>query len=262
MSKPLLQVRDLSVVYGRRNAATHALSTVDLDVAVGGRLAVIGESGSGKTTLALALARLLPPEAVVEGSIAWPGLDRSPVGGRDIGYVFQDPGSSLNPVLTIGEQVSEGARRHLGLSRGAAKKRALELLERVRIPDPEAALRAYPHQFSGGQRQRIAIAAAIAANPLVLIADEPTSALDMVVQAGIVRLLDRLVRDEGMSLILITHDIALASGLADAIAVFRDGRLVETGPTPQLLSRPANAYTRMLINSHIDFTSPRLIEAG
>lgn len=259
----LATVRGLSVSYQRDGVRTFALKNVDLDIPAGARLAIIGESGSGKSTLALALAGLLPPEARLHGAIEWPGLGHAPVAGRDIGMVFQDPGSSLNPVLTIGEQVVEGAVHHLRLGRAAARQRALELLQRVRIPDAAAALQAYPHQFSGGQRQRIAIAAAIAARPKLLIADEATSALDMVVQAEIVELLDGLVRAEGMSLVFITHDIALASRLADGIAVFRDAALVEAGRAAALLADPAQAYTRTLIATHIDFASPRLIgEAG
>lgn len=260
MSAPLAEIRGLSVSYERDDARSFALQGVDLDIAKGRRLAVIGESGSGKSTLALALAGLLAPQARVEGSIGWPGLAHPPVAGRDIGMVFQDPGGSLNPVLTIGEQVAEGAVRHLGLDWRAARSHALVLLERVRIPDPQAALRAYPHQFSGGQRQRIAIAAAIAAKPGLLIADEPTSALDMVVQAEIVALLDELVREAGMTLIFITHDIALASGFADDIAVFQRARLVEKGAAQVVLTKPAHAYTKHLLAAQIDFSTPRLID--
>ncbi|EKF18267.1 ABC transporter ATP-binding protein [Nitratireductor pacificus] len=259
MTEPLATLRGVSVSYAREGGRAFALREVDLAIAKGERLAIIGESGSGKSTLALALAGLLPPEAAVSGQIDWPGFAEGPRAGRDIGMVFQDPGSSLNPVLTIGELVSEGAVRHLRLGRAEARQRALDLLARVRIPQPEAALDAYPHQFSGGQRQRIAIACAIAASPKVLIADEATSALDMIVQAEITALLDMLVREDGMSLIFITHDIALAAKLADSIAVFRDAMLVEAGPARQVLGRPVQDYTRSLIATHIDFSSPRLI---
>ncbi|MFC5585120.1 ATP-binding cassette domain-containing protein [Nitratireductor kimnyeongensis] len=260
MSAPLAEIRGLSVSYGRDDARNFALQHVDLDIAKGRRLAVIGESGSGKSTLALALAGLLAPQARIEGKIGWLGLAHPPVAGRDIGMVFQDPGGSLNPVLTIGEQVAEGAVRHLGLDWRAARSHALALLERVRIPDPQAALRAFPHQFSGGQRQRIAIAAAIAAKPGLLIADEPTSALDMVVQAEIVALLDDLVREAGMTLVFITHDIALASGLADDIAVFQRAQLVEKGAAQAVLTKPAHAYTKHLLAAQIDFSTSRLID--
>ena len=162
-------------------------------------------------------------------------------------------------MLSVGEQIAEVARRHLGLGWREAYGHALDLLARVRIPEPQAALRAYPHQLSGGQRQRVAIASAIAAKPKLLIADEPTSALDMIVQAEIVALLDALVREDGMTLLFITHDIALASGFADRIAVFRSARLVEFGPTADVLARPQDAYTKHLIASHIDLATPPLI---
>ncbi|EJB02009.1 ABC-type dipeptide/oligopeptide/nickel transport system, ATPase component [Rhizobium leguminosarum bv. trifolii WSM597] len=259
MSGIFCSLRQLSVSYrrGRNNAA--ALEGVDLDIATGERLAIIGESGSGKSTLARALAGLLPDGAKVGGEMLWPALGHPPRPGRDFGFVFQDPGTSLNPVLTIGEQIAEGARRHLGLSWKQASLRAEELLGRVRMPEPDKAMRAYPHQLSGGQRQRVAIAAAIAARPALLIADEATSALDVVVQAEIVRLLDGLVREDGMTLLFITHDIALASGFVDRIAVFRDARLVEAGPVHSVLSAPESGYTAALLASHRDLATPPLI---
>ncbi|MBB4293645.1 peptide/nickel transport system ATP-binding protein [Rhizobium leguminosarum] len=257
MSGIFLSLRQLSVNYDRNGLA--ALAGVDLDIVAGERLAIIGESGSGKSTLARALAGLLPDGATVDGEMLWPGLGHLPRPGRDFGFVFQDPGSSLNPVLTIGEQVAEGARRHLGLSWKQAYIRAEELLERVRIPQPDKVMQAFPHQLSGGQRQRVAIAAAIAAKPQLLIADEATSALDVVVQAEIVRLLDGLVREDGMTLLFITHDIALASGFVDRIAVFRNARLVEAGPVRSVLSAPKSDYTAALIASHRDLATPPLI---
>ncbi|WP_049736373.1 ABC transporter ATP-binding protein [Rhizobium ecuadorense] len=258
MSGIFCSLRQLSVAYARGNAVA-ALDRVDLDIKVGERLAIIGESGSGKSTLARALAGLLPDGAKVGGEMLWPALGHPPRPGRDFGFVFQDPGASLNPVLTIGEQIAEGARRHLGLSWKQASLRAEELLGRVRMPESGKAMRAFPHQLSGGQRQRVAIAAAIAAKPALLIADEATSALDVVVQAEIVRLLDGLVREDGMTLLFITHDIALASGFVDRIAVFRDARLVEAGPVHSVLSAPASGYTSALIASHRDLTTPPLI---
>ncbi|MBY5323884.1 ABC transporter ATP-binding protein [Rhizobium leguminosarum] len=260
MSGIFLSLRQLSVTYGRGSSGAAALDHIDLDIASGERLAIIGESGSGKSTLARALAGLLPEGAKVGGEILWPGLGHPLRPGRDFGFVFQDPGSSLNPVLTIGEQIAEGARRHLGLSWKQAYARAEELLERVRIPQPDKAMRAFPHQLSGGQRQRVAIAAAIAARPALLIADEATSALDVVVQAEIVRLLDGLVREDGMTLLFITHDIALASGFVDRIAVFRNARQVEAGPVRSVLSAPKSDYTAALIASHRDLATPPLIE--
>ncbi|MGB3876998.1 MAG: ABC transporter ATP-binding protein [Shinella zoogloeoides] len=255
----LCQIRQLAVTY--RGETMPALKGIDLDILGGERLAIIGESGSGKSTFARALASLLPDGAAVAGSLRW--STGQPRAGRDIGFVFQDPSASLNPVLTIGEQVAEGARRHLGLSRRQGEARALEMLERVHIPDPAKALHASPHQLSGGQRQRVAIAAALAARPGLLIADEPTSALDMVVQAEIVALLDELVREGGMTLVFVTHDIALASGFADRVAIFRDGMLVETGAMGKVLAKPQAAYTAALIASHRDLaTLPLIREAG
>ncbi len=253
---PLCEIRGLSVTY--RGQAAPALDHIDLDIVAGERLAIIGESGSGKSTLARAVAGLLPPGARLSGGMQW-SSGKPPVPGRDLGFVFQDPSSSLNPVLTIGEQVAEGARRHLGLSWKAAYARALDMLERVRLPQPDKAMKAFPHQLSGGQRQRVAIAAALSAKPGMLIADEATSALDMVVQAEIISLLDELVREAGMTLLFITHDIALASGFADRVAIFKDGRLVEAGATGPVLSSSRETYTRALIASHRDLTTPPLI---
>jgi len=255
MSPLFCSVRNLSVRYGLEAA----LKSVDLDIVRGERLAIIGESGSGKSTLARTLAGLLPKRARIEGKITWPALGYAPLPGRDFGFVFQDPGTSLNPVLTIGEQVAEVARRHLRLDWRQAYMHAEELLDRVLIPQPASTMRAFPHQLSGGQRQRVAIAAAIAAKPALLIADEATSALDVVVQAEIVRLLDGLVREEGMTLLFITHDIALASGFVDRVAVFRNGELVETGPVRSVLSSPAESYTAALIASHRDLSTQPLI---
>ncbi|WP_416066881.1 ABC transporter ATP-binding protein [Rhizobium sp. ZK1] len=255
MSPPFCSVRNLSVRYGLEAA----LKSVDLDIVRGERLAIIGESGSGKSTLARTLAGILAEQARIEGEITWPALGHAPLPGRDFGFVFQDPGTSLNPVLTIGEQVAEVARRHLRLGWRQAYVHAAELLDRVRIPQPASTMRAFPHQLSGGQRQRVAIAAAIAAKPALLIADEATSALDVVVQAEIVRLLDGLVREEGMTLLFITHDIALASGFVDRVAVFRNGELVEAGPVRSVLSSPAESYTAALIANHRDLSTQPLI---
>jgi peptide/nickel transport system ATP-binding protein len=246
-----LSIGNLCVRYRRDGQEVEALKQIDLDVKAGECLAVIGESGSGKSTLALAIAGLLPAGTKIDGSIAWPVLGHAALNGRDIGFVFQDPSVSLNPVLAIGEQVAEVARTHLGLTWREAFSYATDLLGRVRLPDPEAAARAYPHQLSGGQKQRAAIAAAIAARPSLLIADEATSALDTIVQAEIVALIRRLVAEDAMSLLFISHDIALAARLADRIAVFRHGRLLETGETGELLRSPAHPYTRSLIEASL-----------
>ena len=251
----LLTLDALTVHYA--GVAAAALDGVSLSLAPREKLAIIGESGSGKSTLVRAVAGLLPEGARVTGRIEQPeGPLRQ---GRDIGYVFQDPGGSLNPLLSIGAHLFEVLTRHLPLSRRAARARARELLADVRIPDPDAALRAWPHQFSGGQRQRIAIALAIAAGPRLLIADEATSALDVLVQAEIVALLRDLADRQDMALLFVTHDMALAGGLADRIAVLNAARLEEVGPAAQVLTAPRAAYTRALLAAHMDLTSPRLV---
>ena len=259
----LASIRDLTVTYRRDGNAVAALRNISLDIVAGERLAVIGESGSGKSTLALAIAGLLPASSAVGGRIEWSGLGRPPLLGRDIGFVFQDPSASLDPVMTIGKQIAEVARTHLGLTWSQAYAKAKTLLERVRLPDPDSALHAFPHQLSGGQKQRVAIAAAIAAGPKLLIADEPTSALDTIVQAEIVALIRRLVAEDGMTLLFISHDIALAAELAERIAVFRHGQLVELGATAQIVDAPTQAYTRTLLDAHIGLdAAPLLNRAG
>ena len=255
-----LAVDGLRVAY--RGVA--ALADVSLRLAAGRRLAVLGESGSGKSTLALAVCGLLPAGTAVSGSIAFPRLGM-PVLGRDIGVVFQDPGGSLNPVLTIGEQIAEVAVVHRGRTWQAARAEAARLLDRMGIAEATAALRRHPHEFSGGQRQRIVLAAALAADPVMLVADEPTSALDTVVQHQMVALLDGLVRERGLTLLFVTHDIALASQLGDEVAVLFGGRLMEAGPVRQVLLAPAHAYTRALLASRLDLDTPlgrRLPEIG
>lgn len=266
----LAEIRDLSVHYRRDGSEVTALKGVGLDVVAGERLAIIGESGSGKSTLALAIAGLLPASAKVEGRIDWhksesshsfapPSRGGAPLPGRDIGFVFQDPSASLDPVMTIGKQIAEVVRTHLGLDWPQAYARAKHLLERVRLPDPASAIRAFPHQLSGGQKQRVAIAAAIAAGPKLLIADEATSALDTIVQGEIVALIRQLVAEDGMTLLFISHDIALAAELAERIAVFRHGGLVEIGATAQIVNAPSHAYTRSLLNAHLGLDAEPLL---
>lgn len=247
--KPLLELRGLGVGYN--GAAAPALEGVDLDLAAGERLAIIGESGSGKSTLARAISGLLPPTVTFRGTVAWPGLDRPARNGRDIGFVFQDPASSLDPVMSVGDQVAEVAHANLDIDWGVSRRLAVELLDRVKLPEPAALARAYPHQLSGGQKQRVAIAAAIVARPRLLIADEATSALDTIVQAEIVTLIRTLVAEDGMALLFVSHDIALAADLADRIAVFRHGRMVEMAATAELVSRPKTDYSRALLAAHL-----------
>ncbi|WP_018633904.1 ABC transporter ATP-binding protein [Neomegalonema perideroedes] len=255
MTAPLFLCRGLTATYPE--AGRPALKGVSLEMAPGERLALIGESGSGKSTLARILAGLPPEGARVEGEILRPGGELRL--GRDVGYVFQDPGGSLDPLLSVGGHFTETLRSHLPLSGQEALDRAAGLLAKVRIPDPEAALRSYPHRFSGGQRQRIAIALAMAPGPRLLVADEATSALDALVQAEIVALLRGLSEGEGLALLFVTHDMGLAAGLADRIAVLHEGRLVEIGPARRVIETPQDPYTRRLLAAHLGLESPRLV---
>jgi oligopeptide/dipeptide ABC transporter ATP-binding protein len=218
---------------------------------------VAGESGSGKTMSMLALLGLTPDRARIDGSarfgerelIGMPRKQLREIAGRELAMVFQDPFTSLHPMLSVGRQLTEHVRRHLGLDRRSAERRAIELLEDVRIPDPHAALRAFPHNFSGGMRQRLAIAIALACKPKLLIADEPTTALDVTVQAGILRLLDRLRREHELAVVLITHDLGVLSSIADTVSIFYAGRVVESGPRDAVLQHPRHPYTRALLDA-------------
>jgi len=247
-----LEVEGLRVRLPTPRGFATVVDGIDYHVEPAQVFGVAGESGSGKTMSMLALLGLLPAGAVVEGRAAFGGQDLlrlkgndlRAVSGRDIGMVFQDPMTSLHPMLTIGQQLTEHMRRHLGLSRRAADDRAAELLDQVRIPGPRSALHAYPHQFSGGMRQRIAIAIALACGPRLLIADEPTTALDVTVQAGILRLLDRLRRERDLSVVLITHDLAVMSSIADRISIFYAGQVVESGRRDELLRHPRHLPPR------------------
>jgi oligopeptide/dipeptide ABC transporter ATP-binding protein len=253
----LLEVEGLRVRLRGAGGLLTIVDGVDYRVEQGEVFGVAGESGSGKTISMLALLGLLPDGAVVEGRVGFDGqelLELSParrraLAGRDLAMVFQDPMTSLHPMLTIGRQLTEHVRIHLGLDRRAADRRALELLDQVRIPDGREALHAYPHQFSGGMRQRIAIAIALACGPKLLIADEPTTALDVTVQAGILRLLDRLRRENDLAVVLITHDLGVMSSIADRISIFYAGRVVESGVREDVLRRPRHPYTRALLDA-------------
>jgi oligopeptide transport system ATP-binding protein len=253
----LLEVDGLRVRLRTAAGLVTVVDGVDYRVEAGEVFGVAGESGSGKTISMLALLGLLPDGADVEGAVRFKGRDLleltrkelREVSGRDLAMVFQDPLTSLHPMLSVGRQLTDHVRSHLGLDRRAASTRAAELLAEVRIPDPEAALHAFPHQFSGGMRQRIAIAIALACRPRVLIADEPTTALDVTVQAGILRLLDRLRRENDLSVILITHDLGVMSSIADRVSIFYAGRVVETGAREAVLRRPRHPYTRALLDA-------------
>jgi oligopeptide/dipeptide ABC transporter ATP-binding protein len=265
---PLLAVSDLRIDIG-------GLTIVDgmsFDLQAGHVFGLAGESGSGKTITALSLLGLLPGGARTSGRAMLDGVDLLTLGattmrkvrGRKVAMVFQDPTSSLHPMLSIEQQMTEHLRYHLGMSRGDARRRAVELLDQVRIPNPDLALRGYPHQFSGGMRQRIQIAMALACEPRLLIADEPTTALDVTVQAGILRLLDRLRRETGLAVMLITHDLGVMSAMADRVTVMYAGRIVEEGPTTDVLRRPRHPYTRGLLDSlpHPDAGDLPLVPIG
>jgi oligopeptide transport system ATP-binding protein len=253
----LLSVRNLRVWLDRAGGSLSIVDGVSFDVAAGQVFGLAGESGSGKTVTALALLGLLPDGTHTEGTatldgqdlLAMPPAQRRRTRGRVISMVFQDPMSSLHPMLTIELQLTEHVRYQLGLSKKDARRRAIELLTEVRIPDPEAALRGYPHQFSGGMRQRIQIAMGLACEPQLLVADEPTTALDVTVQAGILRLLRRLCLEKNLAVILITHDLGVLSALADTITVMYAGRVVEFGPTEEVIARSRHPYTRGLLDS-------------
>jgi oligopeptide transport system ATP-binding protein len=264
----LVEVADLHIAI----AGVSIVDGMSFALHAGQVFGLAGESGSGKTMTALALLGLLPGGARTTGRATLDGADlltldapaMRKVRGRKVAMVFQDPTSSLHPMLSIEYQMTEHLRFHLGMGRGDARRRALDLLEQVRMPNPESALRGYPHQFSGGMRQRIQIAMALACEPRLLIADEPTTALDVTVQAGILRLLDRLRRETGLAVMLITHDLGVMSAVADRVTVMYAGRIVEEGPTADVLRRARHPYTRGLLDSlpHPDAADQPLVPIG
>ena len=246
-----LQVQGLTVdIDGRR-----VVDGVSFEVPDGARLGIIGESGSGKSLTALAILGLLPDGAVAGGSVRWKGTeligmpDRelAQLRGDEIGMIFQEPQTALNPIRTVGRQIAEAVRIHRRVSRTEAQKLAIEAAARVALPDPETIVGRYPHQLSGGQRQRVAIAMALACDPRLLIADEPTTALDVTIQAGILELLLSLVRDAGMSLVFITHDLAVLSQIATHGVVLEHGRVIESASVHDLLTAPQSPVTQGLL---------------
>jgi oligopeptide/dipeptide ABC transporter ATP-binding protein len=254
----LLEVRDLRTRVDTEYGPADVVDGVSFDLAAGETLALVGESGSGKTQTALSLIGLVAPQGrIAGGSVRFAGRDLVGLGerelrairGRDIGFVFQDPVAALNPVLRLGDQIVEVIRAHERCSRAAARARAVEMLRRVRLPDPERQARAYAHELSGGMCQRVVLALALACAPRLLIADEPTTALDVTVQAQICELLLELKAESGMALLLISHDLGVVAGMADRVAIMYAGRIVEEAPVQSLYTSPRHPYTRALLRA-------------
>jgi peptide/nickel transport system ATP-binding protein len=258
MTPPLLQVNHLRVEFATRHARLVALDDVSFDIHAGEILGVVGESGAGKSLTGAAIIGLLdPPGRIVGGEIRLDGrrIDALPpeemrkVRGREIGAIFQDPLTSLNPLYTVGQQLVETIQTHLQLGPAAARQRAIRLLEETGIPAAQARIDQYPHQFSGGMRQRVVIALALAAEPRLVVADEPTTALDVSIQAQIIALLKRLCKEHGAAVMLVTHDMGVIAETCDRVAVMYAGRIVEVGPVRDVIHAPAHPYSLGLMGS-------------
>jgi peptide/nickel transport system ATP-binding protein/oligopeptide transport system ATP-binding protein len=257
--EPVLEVEGLKTVFHTLEGTIHAVNGVSFYLCPGELVGVVGESGSGKSVTMMSLMKLLPepPAEIVSGVARLEGRDLlqmdqatlRKVRGAEIGFIFQDPMTSLNPVFNIGFQIMEPLREHLGLSRAQARARAIELLDLVGIPSPGDRLSDYPHQFSGGMRQRVMIAIALSCDPKVLIADEPTTALDVTIQAQILELVKKLRQERGMGIIWITHDLGVVAGIADRVMVMYGGLVVEHAPVAELYARPHHPYTRALLET-------------
>jgi oligopeptide transport system ATP-binding protein len=255
----LLEIKDLHVTFSTYNAKVQAVRGVNLEVKAGETLAIVGESGSGKSVTSKAIMGLIPnpPGKITGGEILFEGQDLTKLSqrkmqairGKDISMIFQDPMTSLNPTMTVGKQIMEGLKKHQKMNTSDAKKRAIELLQLVGIPNAEARIKEYPHQFSGGMRQRVVIAIALACNPKVLIADEPTTALDVTIQAQILDLMRDLQNKMDTAIILITHDLGVVANMAQRVAVMYGGRVVETGTVDEIFYRPKHPYTWGLLSS-------------
>lgn len=255
----LLDVQDLKTYFKVKEGRVRAVDGVTFAVKPGEKVAIVGESGCGKSVTALSLMQLVPqpPGEYAGGEIYFNGQnllelhenEMRHIRGAQIGMIFQDPMTCLNPTMTIGDQIAEGLRIHLKMSKSAAMVRTKELLEQVGIPDVRNRINAYPHQFSGGMRQRVMIAMALACNPKLLIADEPTTALDVTVQAQILELMSAVCSEFGTALILITHDLGVVAGMADRVIVMYAGKVVEEGPTEEIFANPRHPYTLGLLNS-------------
>ena len=263
----LLEIRGLKTHFATEDGMVHAVDGVDLAIDRGETLGVVGESGCGKTVTALSVLKLIatPPGRIVAGQILWRGRDLVPLSpdemrsirSKEIGIVFQEPMTSLNPVYTVGAQIAETVREHEGLGRRAALEKAVEMLRLVHIPNAQRRVHDYPHQFSGGMRQRVMIAMALSCNPQLLIADEPTTALDVTIQAQILELIAEMKERFGMAVMLITHAMGVVAETAQRVAVMYAGKVVEEAPVGELFSRPRHPYTRGLIRS-----IPRIDRAG
>ncbi len=257
MSEPLLSIEGVSVTLPTPRGLLRAVDHVDLQLAAGRTLGVVGESGCGKTMLSRAILQLLPKRAVLKGRVMFGGRDLASLKpedlrrlrGPELAVVFQDPMTSLNPVLTIGTQLIETLQVHLGMDNAAATRRSVELLAEVGIPAPEQRLRQYPHQLSGGMRQRVAIAIALSCEPKLLIADEPTTALDVTIQAQILELLADLRTRLGTAILLITHDLGVVAETCDDVAVMYAGKIVEQAPAAELFAHPRHPYTIGLLSA-------------
>ena len=256
---PVLDVKGLKTVFKTRGGQIHAVNSVSFHLQPGELLGVVGESGSGKSVTMMSLLGLLPspPADVCGGQVMLGGRDLLKISAEDlqsvrgakVGFIFQDPMTSLNPVFTVGNQICEPLIKHIGMTKAAAETRAAELLDIVGIPDARKRLRDYPHQFSGGMRQRVMIAIALACNPDVLIADEPTTALDVTIQAQILELVRDLRTKLGMAIVWITHDLGVIAGIADRVMVMYAGQVVEQAPVDDLFANPRHPYTRALLRT-------------
>ncbi|ASP21146.1 peptide ABC transporter ATP-binding protein [Antarctobacter heliothermus] len=253
----LLSVRNVKIRFRSGDGKIHAVNDVSFDMAQGQKLALVGESGSGKSQIAMAIMGLLARNAEVEGEILYngrnliglPTAELNRLRAKEIALIFQDPMSSLNPYMTIERQLGEVVELHEGASRSDARKRALEVMDAVKIPDAKNRLKAYPHEFSGGMRQRIVIAMALICKPRLILADEPTTALDVTVQAQIMALLDDIQRDMGTAVLLITHDLGVVAGFCEDTMVLYGGRMMEAAPTLSIFDAPGHPYTRGLLRA-------------
>jgi oligopeptide transport system ATP-binding protein len=255
----LLEVKNLKTQFFTQDGVVHAVNGITYSVGAGETVAIVGESGSGKSVGVMSLIRLIPqpPGKIVDGQVLFDGQDLLKlsedelrhVRGNRIAMIFQDPMTSLNPVLTVGRQITEALELHLNMNREQSRKRAIELLQLVGIPGAESRIDDYPHQFSGGMRQRVMIAMGLSCNPQLLIADEPTTALDVTIQAQIVDLVGRLKTELGMAIIWITHDLGVVAGMAERVLVMYSGFIVEEAPVDQIYARPRHPYTLGLLRS-------------